>query len=155
MELPEGLKGRTQRIKQVWLLLKSLYGLHQAPLEWNNMFHAFMINQGFRRNEKDYGLYTKIVGGEYGVPKDIVFVTIYVDDLLLIGHERWLNSIEAALMNEFKMTKMGSLRYLLGIEVDLVPGQVLAFRQRRYLDKVIEQFGSQDMHPVEIPMAVS
>jgi hypothetical protein len=31
----------------------------------------------------------------------------------------------------------------------------MAFRQRRYLDKVIEQFGSQDMHPVEIPMAVS
>ena len=58
-------------------------------------------------------------------------------------------------MNEFKMTKMGSLRYLLGIEVDLVPGKVLAFRQRRYLDKVIEQFGSQDMQPVEIPMAVS
>jgi len=46
-DLLEGLKGRTQRIKQVWLLLKSLYGLHQAPLEWNNMFHAFMINQGF------------------------------------------------------------------------------------------------------------
>jgi hypothetical protein len=58
-------------------------------------------------------------------------------------------------MNEFKMTKMGSLRYLLGIEVDLVPGKVLAFRQRRYLDKVIDQFGSQDMHPVDIPMAVS
>jgi hypothetical protein len=119
------------------------------------MFHAFMIYQRFQRNAKDYGLYTKIVGGENRVAKDVVFVTIYVDDLLLIGDERWLNSIETALMNEFKMTKMGSLRYLLGIEVDLVPGKALAFRQRRYLDKVIDQFGSQDMHPVDIPMAVS
>jgi len=44
VELPEGLQGlSSRRLHQVWLLLKSLYGLHQAPREWNNTFHAFMI----------------------------------------------------------------------------------------------------------------
>ncbi len=64
----------------VGLLLKSLYGLHQGPRDWNSMLHQFLISLGFRRNLKDYGLYMKTVGGIDNKPLDVVFITIYVDD---------------------------------------------------------------------------
>ena len=58
-------------------------------------------------------------------------------------------------MDKFKMTKMDSLRYLLGIEIDMLPGKLLAFRQRKYLATVIEKFGSPDMYPADTPMSTT
>ena len=52
------------------------------------------------------------------VGKTIVYLVVYIDDLLMIGNnESYIASIKKELNKDFKMTDLGHLHYYLGIEV--------------------------------------
>ena len=72
---------------------------------------------------KDYGLYRKMVGGNNGEELDVIFLTIYVDEILLLGEDKYILPVQDTLKNRFKIKDLGNLRYLLGIEIDYVPGK--------------------------------
>ena len=59
--------------------LKKKYGLKQAARLWYQTSHARLMEQGFQRCAFDVGLYYKYVD------ERIVLVTVYVDDMLIIG----------------------------------------------------------------------
>lgn len=82
MEQPEGYvkKGKES---MVCLLRKSLYGLKQSPREWNLRFHTFMIESGYQRSEYDPCVYLKGSSIE-----DMVYLLLYVDDMLIASKER-------------------------------------------------------------------
>ena len=149
----EQAPGFVQKDKQllVCLLLKSLYGLHQAPRDWNSMLHEFLTSIGFKRNEKDYGLYMKTVGGVNGIPIDVVFITLYVDDMTILGEDEHVEPVEKALMKKFDITSMGELKYLLGIEIHYEPEKYLFFSQKKFVNGIIEKFGNKNMHAVTTP----
>ncbi|KAH9124961.1 hypothetical protein AeMF1_004353 [Aphanomyces euteiches] len=150
MEQPQGgvVEGMEDK---VCLLKKSLYGLHQAPQEWNSMLHQYLLSIGFERCAKDYGLYVKLVE-ENGEP-DVIFLTIYVDDLLL-GEEKEADDVERKLTSEFKVSNLGDLRYLLGIEIDYEPGKFLKFSQRTFITAIVNMFGNMNMSPASTPQAL-
>jgi hypothetical protein len=53
------------------------------------------------------------------VSKIVVYLVVYVDDLLITGNnEACIASIKKELKKGFEMTNMGYLRYYLGIEVN-------------------------------------
>ncbi|OWZ24011.1 LOW QUALITY PROTEIN: hypothetical protein PHMEG_0001053 [Phytophthora megakarya] len=56
MEQPEGHVKRGYE-DFVYLMLKSIYGLRQSPMNWNNTLHRALVNLGFTRSVKDPGLY--------------------------------------------------------------------------------------------------
>ena len=64
---------------------------------------------------KDYGLYRKMVGENDGEQLDVIFLTIYVDDLLLLGEDKYVLPMEEASKKRFKIKDLGNLRHLLGI----------------------------------------
>ncbi|KAH9160197.1 hypothetical protein LEN26_001980 [Aphanomyces euteiches] len=148
MEQPRGrvIKGNEQ---MVCLLQKSLYGLHQAPREWNSLLHCYLLTLGFERCEKDYGLYVKWV--EENSMNDVIYLTIYVDDLVLLGEDELVHPIECLLTTKFKITQMGDLRYLLGIEIDYIPGEWLIFSQANFIRDIIRKFGNLNMNPIDTP----
>ena len=48
----------------------------------------------------------------------IVLITIYVDDLIIVGDsETEIEHVKGLLKEEFEMKDLGELRYFLGIEV--------------------------------------
>jgi hypothetical protein len=63
-------------------------------------------------NLDDATLFVKKVG------KTVVYLVVYVDDLLIIGNnESYIASIKKELKKGFEMIDLGHLHYYLGIEV--------------------------------------
>ena len=62
-------------------LQKSIYGSKQASRRWNLCFNEAIKEFGFVKNEDEPFVYKKVSGSA------IVFLMLYVDDILLIGNE--------------------------------------------------------------------
>ena len=64
MEIPEGLKqvirkgtGLGDSPKQACRLIKTIYGLKQAPGAWYGKINKFFSESGFARSNEDHSLY--------------------------------------------------------------------------------------------------
>jgi len=67
---------------------------------------------GFRQNEEESCVYKEETGGA------VVFLTLYVDDILLIGNDiPMLQSVKTSLNNSFSMKDLGEDEYILAIKV--------------------------------------
>ena len=64
---------------QVCRLCKALYGLKQAPRAWHDRITEFLLRIGFCMSHADHSLYV------CKSDKGIVLITIYVDDLIIVG----------------------------------------------------------------------
>ncbi|CAI7924846.1 unnamed protein product [Closterium sp. NIES-54] len=76
VELPHSSHGEPNQVCQ---LLKSLYGIKQAPRLWQQHLHARLIRIGFKQLPHDQGMY------RLSKDEDYVLLIVYVDDLLYIG----------------------------------------------------------------------
>lgn len=130
-EQPEGFV--IERLEDyVCLLLKSVYGLKQAPRDWNCMLHEFLVQLRFKRSYKDCGLYCYRKGV-------LVFVTVYVDDLLIIGKEEHTQCVAALLKRAFNIKEVGGVRYLLGIEIGGKDSDdCITFSQRNFVEGILK-----------------
>ena len=93
-------------------LRKSIYGLKQASRSWNIRFDEVVKGFDFIKNEEEACVYKKESGSS------IVFLILYVDDILLIGNDiPMLESIKTSLKNSFSMKDLGEAAYILGIKI--------------------------------------
>jgi hypothetical protein len=61
-------------------LKRSLYGLKQSLRMWYQNINTDILSLGFVRSKDDHCIYSKEEGGCF------IYVTLYVDDMLLIGN---------------------------------------------------------------------
>ena len=66
---------------RVCKLQRSIYGLKQASRSWNLRFDKAVKEFGFIKNEDEPCVYKKVSVSA------IVFLVLYVDDILLIGND--------------------------------------------------------------------
>lgn len=64
---------------RVCRLLKSLYGLKKASLQWNTKFSTVMMLAGFVQSAHDHSLFIKKASDH------INLLLVYVDDIIIIG----------------------------------------------------------------------
>ncbi|CAI7760718.1 unnamed protein product [Closterium sp. NIES-54] len=76
VELPHGSHREPNQVCQ---LLKSLYGIKQAPRLWQQYLHTRLIRIGFKQLPHDQGMY-RLTKND-----DFILLIVYVDDLLYIG----------------------------------------------------------------------
>ena len=97
MDQPEGFVKKDQEGK-VCKLLKSIYGLKQASRSWNLMFDEIIKTYGFEQNVDEACVYKYIKG------KVVVFLVLYVDDILLNGNDvDTLSNVKKWLAEKFQM----------------------------------------------------
>jgi hypothetical protein len=77
---PEGFVD-LNNVGKICKLQKSIYGLKQASRSWNIHFNEVVKGFGFYQNEEEPCVYKKESGST------IVFLILYVDDILLIGND--------------------------------------------------------------------
>ena len=86
--------------------------------------------------------------------KGIMFLTLYVDDILLAGNnmemiqttKQWLSSV-------FEMKDMGEARYVLGVEIIRNRSKkLLGLSQEAYINKILERFRMHFSKPVDTPV---
>jgi hypothetical protein len=95
---------------KVYFLKKALYGLQQAPKAWYNKLNSHLLSLSFERSMNEVVLYMKYVD------KHKLIVSIYVDDLLIIGNnEQFVEEFKANMKDKFEMNELGLLTYFLGI----------------------------------------
>ena len=131
--------------KRICLLKKGLYGLKQAARLWYQTLHARLVEQGFQRCAYDVGLYYQYVD------QRIVLVTVYVDDMLIIGTPSDIDNIIAGLRERFVLKDLGRVSYLLGMEVHYRPGVILCLSQTAYIDRMLLQFQMDQAKTVRSP----
>ncbi|CAI7852765.1 unnamed protein product [Closterium sp. NIES-53] len=134
---PEGLddgSGRVCRLK------KAIYGLKQAPRAWYHKLEETLLAGGFKKSERDHSLFL------LQEKEQFLMLLVYVDDILLFSDSAAIiEHVEEMLEMQFKCSKMGDVKYYLGMHVerDLDKG-VLRLHQRNYCEGLAEKYGLQD-----------
>ncbi|CAI7818577.1 unnamed protein product [Closterium sp. NIES-54] len=134
---PEGLddgSGRVCRLK------KAIYGLKQAPRAWYHKLEKTLLAGGFKKSECDHSLFL------LQEKEQFLMLLVYVDDILLFSKSSaMIEHVEEMLEMQFKCSKMGDVKYYLGMHVerDLDKG-LLKLHQRKYCEGLAEKYGLQD-----------
>ena len=76
----------------------------------------------------------------------VVFLVLYVDDILLIGNSvKVLSYVKGYLKKQFDMKDLGEANYILGIKLLRdQKNKVLALSQASYIDKIVTRFGMEN-----------
>ncbi|GKA46808.1 retrovirus-related pol polyprotein from transposon TNT 1-94 [Tanacetum coccineum] len=109
----------TENPNHVYKLKKALYGLKQAPRAWYDFLSSFLLSQKFTKGTIDPTLFVRREG------KDILFVQIYVDDII------------------FASTKPDLCETPRGIFLN----------QSKYALESIKKYGLETCEPADTPMA--
>ncbi|KAM1427662.1 hypothetical protein ACFXTO_020187 [Malus domestica] len=135
MTQPEGFVSKSEKTK-VCKLQRSIYGLKQASRSWNIRFDTEIKTFGFTQNEDDNCVYQKVVGNA------VVFLVLYVDDILLFGNDTAiLSSVKVWLSKTFHMKDLGDASYVLGIKLYRDRSRkLIGLSQSMYIDKVLSRF---------------
>eukprot|EP00253_Pinus_taeda_P006746 PITA_06746 len=109
---PEGFVKKGQE-HLVCRLKKALYDLKQALRSWYEKVDSFFLEHDFHRSLNDPNLYTK-----YNNQRQIILISLYVDDLIITGDaDDLIREIKRLMAQFFEMKDLGSLHYCLGLEV--------------------------------------
>ena len=119
-------------------LLRALYGLKSASLEWYNLLSDTLRKHGFERSSMDTCLFIKRIG------EDVCYVLVYVDDLLVCSSsEKLEKGVRDMLIQEFrditeKDMSSGSLSFL-GMQIIDEPNGDITVNQAGYVAEVVKE----------------
>ncbi|GER47805.1 gag-pol polyprotein [Striga asiatica] len=146
MQQPEGFiaEGREHLVCK---LNRSIYGLKQASRSWNIRFDEVIQSYGFTQCPDEHCVYKKISGSV------VVFLVLYVDDILLIGNsKKELSDVKVWLSKQFDMKDLGEAGHILGIRlIRDRKKRMLCLSQSSYIDTVLARFSMQDSKKGMLP----
>ncbi|CAI7779066.1 unnamed protein product [Closterium sp. NIES-54] len=131
VELPHGTHGNPNQVCQ---LLKSLYGIKQAPRLWQQHLHTRLTRIGFRQLPHDQGMYRLTKGADY------ILVIVYVDDLLYIGStDDVITWFEGELQKDLTLTVSSTVTQYLGLNIR-EEEKTIYLNAEKYADTIAKRF---------------
>jgi hypothetical protein len=135
----------------VCLLRKAIYGIKQAPAEWNNEVNGTLVGLlGFTRCVSDSCVYYKLSQTHRPI---ILF--LFVDDMIIAVHpedvNEW-NGMKHKLGTKYKLVDLGQCNWIL--QMRLVydkSNSTIRLHQEVYVNKVLQRFNMLDCTPVATP----
>uniref|UniRef100_A0A2N9EUK2 Reverse transcriptase Ty1/copia-type domain-containing protein n=1 Tax=Fagus sylvatica TaxID=28930 RepID=A0A2N9EUK2_FAGSY len=133
------------------LAISSGWLLRQIDIQ--NAFPTWLSSRllalGFHGSRSDSSLFI------YNKDSIIMYVLIYVDDIILTGsHSAAIDDLLLSLKRDFAVKDLGSLNFFLGIEV-LPNASGVLLSQQRYILDLLTRTKMTDAKPVSTPMASS
>ena len=136
IQQPEGfeVKGKENLVCK---LKKSFYGLKQAPRQWYKKFDSFMMSHGYNKTSSDHCVFTRKFSND-----DFIILLLYVDDMLIIGHDSSkIDRLKRELSKSFATKNFGSAKQILGMKISHDrKNRNLWLSQESYIEKVLERF---------------
>jgi hypothetical protein len=85
----------------------------------------------------------------------VVFLVLYVDDILLIGNDIiMIEVVKISLRKSFSMKDLGEAAYILGIKIYRDRSKrLIRLNQDAYIDKILNRFNMQDSKKGFLPMS--
>jgi hypothetical protein len=118
MRVPEGLKipGLNQNRNMFNVRLqRSLYRLKQSERMWFNQLSNFLLQRGYINNDDCPCVFIKKSCDGFCV------ISVYVDDLNIIGMTRDVAEAMAYLKTEFEIKDLGKTKFCLGLQLEHLP----------------------------------
>ncbi|XP_057739664.1 uncharacterized mitochondrial protein AtMg00810-like [Arachis stenosperma] len=144
MELPLGHKDRNKGL--VCKLNRSIYGLRQASRQWFFKFLTALLKNNFKQSRNDYSLFS------YGSGTDVVYLLVYVDDIILASaSSTMLSNVQKLLQSIFKLKILGDLKYFLGLEIAKSTDGI-HLCQRKYTLNLLQDTNFTTCKPTALPM---
>ncbi len=104
MQPPEGMEGIPN--DKVLKLKKSLYGLKQSPLNFNNTINEFIESMSFKCCVSNRCLYVRWNG------RDVMLLVLHVDDIVVAGSDfAEVEMVKTDFKKRFEMKDLGELRH--------------------------------------------
>jgi hypothetical protein len=80
-------------------------------------------------------------------------ISVYVDDLNIIGTELDINEARDHLNMDFEMKDLGKTKFCLGLQLEHLPTGIL-IHQSAYVQKILEKFNIDKTYPSKTSMVV-
>jgi hypothetical protein len=80
-------------------------------------------------------------------------VSVYVDDINIIGNEQDINEARHHLKAEFEMKDLGQTKFCLGLQLEHLPSGIFVY-QGAYIQKMLYKFNMDKAYPCKTPMVV-
>ncbi|GJW38179.1 putative ribonuclease H-like domain-containing protein [Tanacetum coccineum] len=142
---PPGFKDPDHPDK-VYKVTKALYGLHQAPKAWYEIFSNYLLGNTFKRGKIDQTLFIKNQKG------DILLVHVYVDDIIFGSTNKKLcTAFEKLIKDKFQMSSMGELTFFLGLQVQQKEDGIF-ISQDKYVAEILKKFNYTDVKSASTPV---
>lgn len=148
MRHPPGYAPRDAGTK-VLRLRKMLYGLKQSGRRWyQKLTWIFVDELGLTRCDVDQAVFFRHDGC------DVTIVVVHVDDCTIAATTASLvSALKSGLSRYVEVTDLGSLHWLLGIEVQRnCDAKTLSLSQTAYIDSILGRFNFEELKSVSSPM---
>jgi hypothetical protein len=100
-------------------LNKSLYGLKQFVRMWYNQLMEFLLNKNYSNNDDCPYVFIRKSSTKFCI------ISVYVNDLNIIGTELDNNKVCDHLKMEFEMKNLGKTKFCLGSQLEHLPTGIL------------------------------
>ena len=119
MKVPDGIQipnPNANRNMYCVKLQKSLYGLKQSGRMWYNRLSEFLLNKGYTNNDDCPCVFIKKSQTGFYI------ISVYVDDLNIIGSPKDIEEARKHLKTEFEMKDLGKskTKYGIGLQMSTV-----------------------------------
>jgi hypothetical protein len=133
----------------VYKLSKDLCGLKQASWVWYARVKTLLLEYGYVMGSVDKTLFTLNHGTAF------LLVQIYVDDMIFDGSSHSLmSSFQEMMENEFQMSMMGELTFILDIQVKQMKQGTFIY-QDKYTKDLMKKFNMAELNPMSTPMSTA
>jgi Reverse transcriptase (RNA-dependent DNA polymerase) len=152
MKVPEGLKMfeafKSKPRKMYSIKLKRLlYGLKQSGQMWYNRLSEYLIKEGYKSNIISPCIFIKQSISSFTI------ITVYVDDLNIIGSPEEIENTTKLLKNKFKMKDLGVTKLCFGLKIEHFHNGIFV-HQSNYIQKMLKRFNMDKSHPLSTPMVI-
>ena len=125
-----------------------MYGLKQAPLQWNKHLHNTLTRLGFKRNTYDPCIY------QLQSQQGIIVLAVVVDDILVASSALSLiNKFESDMKQVYQLTSLGVPKRLVGLNITMTEDG-LTIDQEQFVKDIAADFKQSDCKPVSSPASL-
>jgi hypothetical protein len=144
--LPDGFK-EAGCVKK---LAKALYGIKQAPHEWNEELHTSLVSMGYKACVSDSCVYHKT--SKTGRK---IFVTVFVDDITVAYDKEDESEYlvdKGFLCGKYEISDLGDVKHLLGMRITRDRSKrVMTLDQGVAVMKLLKECSMENCHSVRSP----
>jgi hypothetical protein len=112
-----------------------------------NQLSEFLKSKGYTNNDDCPCVFIK--RSSTGFCK----ISVYVDDLNIIGSETDINEARHHLNTEFEMKELGKMKYCLVLQLENLPNGIFVY-QSAYIEKTLKKFNMDKAYPIKTLMVV-
>ena len=147
IKIPDGYPGPKGKEGSVLKLLKALYGMKQAPRNWNQELDTFLRSIGFVPTISDRCVYRGMFEGK------LCFILLYVDDMLFGTPDRAvLGKLKALVHARFPIEDKGPLSFFLNMRFSRNRSlRTITLQQESKIVKLLADLDMTDCSPSKVP----